>query len=158
MVLKRPVKWVETRSEHFKSTVHAREVRAKISLAFRKDGKVLALRGTVIADMGAYNLFINANYAPFIAQQLTGPYDIPIGEVRALAVFTNKTPAGPYRGAGRPGYCQVGITSLASSPYEVMHNCYRRCYLLYALQSLRVDVVVENHLSILFLFPKVSWK
>jgi CO/xanthine dehydrogenase Mo-binding subunit len=101
-VLKRPVKWVETRSEHLKSTVHSREVRAKLSLAVRKDGKVLALRGTVIADIGAYNLFINANYAPFIAQQLTGPYDIPIGEVRALAVFTNKTPAGPYRGAGRP--------------------------------------------------------
>jgi carbon-monoxide dehydrogenase large subunit len=28
MVLKRPVKWVETRSEHLKSTVHSREVRA----------------------------------------------------------------------------------------------------------------------------------
>ncbi len=102
MVLKRPVKWVETRSEHLKGTVQAREVRAKLSLAVRKDGKVLALKGTVIADIGAYNIFINANYAPFIAQQLTGPYDIPIGEVRALAVFTNKTPAGPYRGAGRP--------------------------------------------------------
>jgi hypothetical protein len=32
----------------------------------------------------------------------------------------------------------------SSYPYEVMHNCYRRCYLLYALQSLRVDVVVEK--------------
>ncbi|MEM0450300.1 MAG: xanthine dehydrogenase family protein molybdopterin-binding subunit [Nitrososphaerota archaeon] len=102
MVLKRPVKWVETRSEHLRSTIHAREVRARVSLALRNDGKILALRGTVIADIGAYNLFINANYAPFIAQQLTGPYDIPVGEVRAIAVFTNKTPAGPYRGAGRP--------------------------------------------------------
>jgi len=46
----------------------------------------------------------------------------------------------------------------SSYPYEVMHNCYRRCYLLYALQLLRVDVVVENNLFILFLFPKVSWK
>jgi uncharacterized membrane protein len=39
-------------------------------------------------------------------------------------------------------YCQVGITSLSSYPYEVKRNCYCRCYLLYALQLLRVHAVV----------------
>ncbi|MEM2072794.1 MAG: xanthine dehydrogenase family protein molybdopterin-binding subunit [Candidatus Caldarchaeum sp.] len=102
LILKRPVKWVESRSEHMRGTIHAREVMAKLAFATAKDGRVRGIKGTVIADIGAYNFFINANYAPFIAQQLTGPYDVPAGEVRALAVFTNKTPLGPLRGAGRP--------------------------------------------------------
>ncbi|MDW8041609.1 MAG: xanthine dehydrogenase family protein molybdopterin-binding subunit [Nitrososphaerota archaeon] len=102
LILKRPVKWIETRSEHLKCTVQSRDVRANLTIAAKRDGKILAIKGTVIADIGAYNVFINPNYAPFIAQQLTGPYYITSGEVRAIAVFTNKTPVGPYRGAGRP--------------------------------------------------------
>ncbi|MCS7094447.1 MAG: xanthine dehydrogenase family protein molybdopterin-binding subunit [Thaumarchaeota archaeon] len=102
LILKRPVKWIETRSEHLRCTTHSRDVRANLSLAVKRDGKILGIRGTVIADIGAYNIFVNPNYAPFIAQQLTGPYDISAGEVRAISVFTNKTPLGPYRGAGRP--------------------------------------------------------
>jgi transposase-like protein len=56
---------------------------------------------------------------------------------------------------------------LSSCPDDVMHNCNCSYQLLYTLQLLRVHVVVEplspilhplNHLSILFLFPKVSWK
>jgi len=42
--------------------------------------------------------------------------------------------------------CGLGTVKLVSPPssypYEVVHNCYRRCYLLYALQCLRVYVVV----------------
>jgi carbon-monoxide dehydrogenase large subunit len=85
VITKRPVKWVETRSEHLKATTHACEVKAKISLAVRRDGKAVGLNGLVYADIGAYNIFINANYAPFIERQLTGPYDIPAAEVRAVA-------------------------------------------------------------------------
>ncbi|MCS7142923.1 MAG: xanthine dehydrogenase family protein molybdopterin-binding subunit [Aigarchaeota archaeon] len=102
LILKRPVKWFETRWEHMRSTTHGRDVQARISLAVNKEGKVLGMKGTVIADIGAFNVFINANYAPFIGAQLTGPYAIRAGEVRAISVFTNKTPLGPYRGAGRP--------------------------------------------------------
>jgi carbon-monoxide dehydrogenase large subunit len=102
IITKRPVKWVESRWEHLRATTHARDVKASISLAVRRDGRVVGLKGLVYADIGAYNISINANYAPFIAKQLTGPYDIPAADVRAVAVFTNKTPLGPYRGAGRP--------------------------------------------------------
>ena len=41
------------------------------------------------------------------------------------------------------GTVKLVLPPPSSYPYELMHNCYRRCYLLYALQRLRVDVVVE---------------
>lgn len=101
-VLKNPIKWIETRMEHLVATYHGRDVRARLSLAAKRDGTILGIRGRVLADIGAYNFFINANYAPFVSQQLTGPYSIKAATVETLSVFTNKTPIGPYRGAGRP--------------------------------------------------------
>jgi len=102
MVLKRPVKWIETRRENILATHHGRDVYAKISLAAKRDGKVLGVRASIMVDLGAYNFFINTAIGPFIAQQITGPYDIGAAEVEVRSVFTNKTPLGPYRGAGRP--------------------------------------------------------
>ena len=45
MRLRRPVKWVETRAEHFVATVHAREQRVRARAAFDAQGTLLALRG-----------------------------------------------------------------------------------------------------------------
>jgi CO/xanthine dehydrogenase Mo-binding subunit len=101
-ILSKPVKWIESRSEHIVATQHGRDVRARLSLAASKDGKILGLKGRVIGDLGAYNFSVNANHAAFIAQQLAGPYSIGSARVEVKSVFTNKTPTGPYRGAGRP--------------------------------------------------------
>jgi len=102
MALQRPIKWIETRSEHLIATYHGRSASAQISLAAKRDGTILGIKGTVIADLGAYSYVINPRYSSFIAQQLTGPYRTPAAEFRVLNVFTNKVPTGPYRGAGRP--------------------------------------------------------
>ncbi len=58
--------------------------------------------GEVIVNFGAYNFTINASSPIFIANLSTGPYRMIAARVRAVGVFTNTPPSGPYRGAGRP--------------------------------------------------------
>ena len=97
-----PVKWIETRREHFSSTVHAREQTHEIQLAFRRDGTILGLRDRIVTDMGAYVRalgFVNPSLA---AASVPGPYRIENLQIDSVAVVTNKSPVSPYRGAGQP--------------------------------------------------------
>ncbi len=102
MVLKKPVKWIETRREHLVAPYQGRGVRARVKGYFKKDGKILGISGRVIVDLGAYNFSINQNIGVSIARWITGPYDIKALDIDLLEVFTNKTPFNAYRGAGRP--------------------------------------------------------
>ena len=61
--LKRPVKWSETRTENLLGMTHGRGHVEKIDVAFQNDGRVLALKGQTIADIGAFRSF----FGPFIA-------------------------------------------------------------------------------------------
>ena len=100
MKLGRPVKWYSSRREDFVATLHGRDVRARISLAATRDGKILGIRARILGDLGAYP---SDYWLPDVAARiLTGAYDIRNGFVEVLGVCTNKTPLGPYRGAGRP--------------------------------------------------------
>ena len=102
MKRRRPVKWVETRTEHLVATHQGRGVRARMKLHARRDGRVLGVKADLLVDGGAYPLGMG-RYAPgWIGYQLTGPYAIRHAEVDARTVYTNKVPLGPYRGAGRP--------------------------------------------------------
>src|SRR5450631_888373 len=55
IVTGKPVKWVEDRSENLMSTSFARDYLMHGEVAATKDGKILAVRTTVIADHGAFN-------------------------------------------------------------------------------------------------------
>ena len=95
------VKWIEDRREHFLATNHSREIDCELSIACDQDGLISGLRGRVIADMGAY-IRTNGGVVPAKAGQfLPGPYRIPNVSIEVLAVLTNKTPVGTYRGPGR---------------------------------------------------------
>lgn len=97
----RPVRWIEDRREHFLATNHAREMDAEIEIACDERGRVLALRGTVNTNIGAY-LRTNGLTAPRnVTQFCSGPYDVANIEIDARALMTNKVPAGTYRGPGR---------------------------------------------------------
>ncbi len=99
---KRPVRWIETRYEHLQATEQGRGARARVTLSADRDGLVRGMRGDVLIDGGAYSAGM-AEWAPrWIGMQMTGPYSIPKAFVTGKAVFTNKVPLGPYRGAGRP--------------------------------------------------------
>jgi carbon-monoxide dehydrogenase large subunit len=97
----RPVKWVEDRREHLTAANHARESDCEIEIACRSDGTMLALRGHVWTDMGAYLRTNGMVGARNTAQFLAGPYRIPDIDLDASLLLTNKTPVGTYRGPGR---------------------------------------------------------
>jgi carbon-monoxide dehydrogenase large subunit len=100
--LGRPLKWIEDRSEAFMATIHGRDILCYIDVAARRDGKVLALRLKLIADIGAYNMILTAAIPTLTMLMLNGTYDIPAVRAELTEVFTNKTPTDAYRGAGRP--------------------------------------------------------
>jgi len=100
--LGRPVKWVETRTENSLAVYQGRGQEIDAELALAADGRMLALRARVLADLGAY-LYSTTPVAPLTAAMLlTGCYAIPAAAVEVAGVCTNKVPTGPYRGAGRP--------------------------------------------------------
>ena len=99
--LGRPVKWIEDRREHFLATNHSREVDCDLELACRRDGTIVAMRGAVFTDMGAY-IRTNGGVVPAKAAQcLHGPYRIPNMKIDVAAFMTSKTPVGTYRAPGR---------------------------------------------------------
>jgi carbon-monoxide dehydrogenase large subunit len=101
--LNRPVKWTETRRENYQATTHGRNHVQEVEIAATKDGKVLGLRATVWAGMGAY-LSTAAPGIPTILHglMLCGPYNIPAIKEDVYGLYTNTTPVEAYRGAGRP--------------------------------------------------------
>ena len=102
MKTKRPVKWIETRMEHQIATNQGRGARAKMKIYSDRQGTLLGLKADLLIDAGAY-AFGMGEFAPrWIGFQITGPYVVPNAFVNGIAVYTNKVPLGPYRGAGRP--------------------------------------------------------
>ncbi len=101
--LGRPVKWAETRRENYLATTHGRDHIQEVELAATNDGKILGLRCTVWAGVGAY-LSTAAPGIPTILHglMLSGPYHVPALKEDVYGVYTNTTPVDAYRGAGRP--------------------------------------------------------
>ncbi len=98
-----PVKWIESRTENYQATTHGRDHVQEIELAADAQGKILGLRATVHAGMGAY-LSTAAPGIPTILHglMLSGVYDIPAIHEDVYGLYTNTTPVEAYRGAGRP--------------------------------------------------------
>ena len=55
MELRRPVKWIEDRREHFVATTQERDQVWDMEIAVEADGRIRALRGVLIHDHGAYS-------------------------------------------------------------------------------------------------------
>ena len=96
------VRWTETRTEAATSTIQGRAQKQTIELAAAADGKLTAVRATLLADMGAY-LQLVAPGVPLLGAFLYhGLYDVPAYAFTCRGVFTNLAPTDAYRGAGRP--------------------------------------------------------
>lgn len=96
----RPVRIVLTREEVFLTvTRHAAAV--TMVSGVQRDGTIVARSVDAIYDTGAY-----ADSGPRTAKNggyaAPGPYRIPNIRVDSSAIYTNKMPAGPYRGFGVP--------------------------------------------------------
>jgi aerobic carbon-monoxide dehydrogenase large subunit len=102
MELGRPLKWVEDRVENFLGAYQGRGIDASVELGLDAGGRILALRASILADLGAYLLPTTAIPPHTTAMLMTGCYDIPVAAVSVRGARTDKVPTGPYRGAGRP--------------------------------------------------------
>jgi carbon-monoxide dehydrogenase large subunit len=99
--LGRPVKWIEDRRDNLLATNHAREAECELEIACDADGHIIALRGLIYLDVGAYIRTVGVTPARNIIQVLSGPYRIPHIDLQVSLHLSNKTPAGTYRGPGR---------------------------------------------------------
>jgi carbon-monoxide dehydrogenase large subunit len=101
--LKRPVKWVADRMEDFVASAHGRDQVANAELALDANGRILALRVSTLANLGAYatgtGMVIPMVVGPWVQ---TSVYDIPQIDFHFRCVMSNRVPTGAYRGAGRP--------------------------------------------------------
>jgi aerobic carbon-monoxide dehydrogenase large subunit len=101
LVLRRPVKWIEDRREHFVATTQERDQFWDLEMALDYQGRILGVRGRMVHDHGAYTARgVNLPYES--AQTVTLPYDIPAYELKVELALTNKVPVSPVRGAGQP--------------------------------------------------------
>jgi carbon-monoxide dehydrogenase large subunit len=102
LLLNRPVKWVETRSENLIAMPHGRGQVQYVELGLLRDGTFTGLRCRMIGDAGAYGGFGGGLVLGSTRSMSQGVYRIPRISYDGVAVFTNTTPMGAFRGAGRP--------------------------------------------------------
>jgi carbon-monoxide dehydrogenase large subunit len=100
--LGRPVKWTSDRREGFVSDEHGRDNVSTAELGVDANGKFLALRVSINLNVGAYLTPRSAGPGTNNVGGLAGVYTTPAIHVQTTGVFSNTTPTGPYRGAGRP--------------------------------------------------------
>jgi len=101
LLLGRPVKWTETRSENMLAMWHGRGHVHYVEMGLKRDGKITGLRVRTLADAGAYPAI--GAFLPFFTQMMAqNVYVIPKVEFNWQAAVTNTTPVAAYRGAGRP--------------------------------------------------------
>ena len=100
-LLRRSIKWIEDRREHFTNAAQERDQYWTLALAADDEGRVRGVRGRLIHEVGAYALQdVNIPYNS--ATTLTGPYVVPALAIDVAAVHTNKAPVSSVRGAGYP--------------------------------------------------------
>jgi CO/xanthine dehydrogenase Mo-binding subunit len=97
----RPVKWIETRSEHNVSSAHGNERTFRDTrVALDRDGVITAIDSRHIDDCGAY-----PRYEPLgcviWAQVFPGVYRFRNARIDFSQAVTNKCPVGPNRGYSR---------------------------------------------------------
>jgi carbon-monoxide dehydrogenase large subunit len=126
--LRKPVKWVSDRSEHFLSDSHGRDNITTAKLGVDDKGHFVALDIDIISDMGAY-LSAYAPYIPYLGGGMaSGVYDIAACHVRVRGVYTNTVPVDAYRGAGRPeaSYLIERLVDAAARELEIAPDVLRR--------------------------------
>jgi aerobic carbon-monoxide dehydrogenase large subunit len=96
LILNRPVKWMESRSENLMSTSFARDYHMVGEIAATRDGEILGVRSEIIADHGAFNAHAQPGYEwpTGFFPIFTSCYDVPAAYAEATGVYSNKAPGG----------------------------------------------------------------
>jgi carbon-monoxide dehydrogenase large subunit len=100
MRLKKPVRWIEDRFEHFAAINHSREMTLEVTAAADARGILTAFDVRLSADLGAY-IRTHGDVVPSHASaSFPGPYRVRNYRVQAAATLSNKTPCGTMRAPG----------------------------------------------------------
>jgi carbon-monoxide dehydrogenase large subunit len=99
--LKRPARWVASRSEDGATTAQGHGSVIELELAANPDGKLSGLRGRLIHDIGAY-AGSGTGQPGIIVGHMISAYVLPAMDVAHQLVYTNAVPSGFIRGGGRP--------------------------------------------------------
>ena len=103
MITGRVCAWIESRAEGMIATTHGRDHVQYAELTAKRDGKITGLKAKLIADLGAFAIGMGPGVPAFNAgAMVTGPYRVPNVVSDTVVAYTNRTPTGPYRGAGHP--------------------------------------------------------
>jgi CO/xanthine dehydrogenase Mo-binding subunit len=102
---RRPVRLVFTRREEFIVPDRRREeMLVELETGVKHDGTIVARRGRVLVDNGAYTA--DAAFFPQLAaMHVAGPYRIPNLKIEASLVYTNRQPSGSVRAPTAPQAC-----------------------------------------------------
>lgn len=98
----RPVKWVADRSEAFLTDYAGRDNVTHAELALDAEGNFLAMRFSLLANIGAYMANKSALSPTMFSSAHSGVYKTPLLHVAVTGFFVNVASTDPYRGAGRP--------------------------------------------------------
>jgi carbon-monoxide dehydrogenase large subunit len=95
LLLGRPVKWIEDRTENLISTGFARDFYMHGEMALTTDGTMKGLRVSLKADEGAFHADAQpSKFKVGLFHVVTGSYDLPAAHVEADGYYTNKAPGG----------------------------------------------------------------
>jgi CO/xanthine dehydrogenase Mo-binding subunit len=101
----RPVKLVFSREEEFVAPDHRREgMVIELETGARRDGTLLARRGRIVIDGGAY-CGEGGFFSQLAAMHGCGPYVIESVNVESTLVYTNNQPSGSIRAPTAPQMC-----------------------------------------------------
>jgi carbon-monoxide dehydrogenase large subunit len=115
--LGRPVKWTETRSENMAASHHGRDQVAYVRMGASRDGRFAGLHVRIVADMGAYAMFLGPLIPSLGAFVMPGCYRWDAVRTDITGVYTNKMGTDAIRGAGRPEathYIEVMVDQMAA--------------------------------------------
>ncbi len=123
----RPVRMAFTREESIRSTTKRHPVLIRCKTGATREGKLIALEGTVLADTGAY-VSLGVYVVKKCGIHLAGPYYIPNIKVDTYTVYTNNPPAGAMRGFGvvqaafaHESQMDLLAARLGMDPWQIRH-------------------------------------
>jgi CO/xanthine dehydrogenase Mo-binding subunit len=101
----RPVKLVFSREEEFIAPDHRREsIAIELETGVRRDGTIVARRGRLVLDSGAY-CGEGGFFAQMAAMHALGPYVMENVDIDSKLVYTNNQPSGSIRAPTAPHTC-----------------------------------------------------
>lgn len=121
--LKRPIRWIESRSENLSTTSQAREETHEIEVAFARDGTITGIRDRVTANVGTGygGVYLGMLMTWIGAYLIYNAYHVPNLDLEIRCVVTNKGPLQPSRAFGTipPRFAMERMMDIAAREMKI---------------------------------------